>query len=269
MEKERINNPLMEFYRQVYRYSKRWDGKASLDGKRVIVYCEQGFGDIIQFLRYIKTLKGTGCYTILAIPCELHPLLSGVEGVDEFFDKNCSVLPKHDFHVLSLSLPFLLGAEEISSQPYISYDVKADLGGYSKGTKIGIAWEGSPDHPKNLDRCCPLKKFKTLIEDDTTLFMLQNKIHLTELVEDVDFDIFSIPIKDFGDTASLINAVDFVVTVDTSILHLAGAMGKRTYGIMGTELDPRWNVSNWYESVSLLTGEWDHLFHVINTCRNR
>lgn len=263
METERINNPVMEFYRNVYRYSNRWDGKQSLTGKRVIVYFEQGFGDIIQFLRYVKPLKETGCYTILAIPQELHPLLSGVEGVDEFFDKNSSVLPKHDFHTLSLSLPFLLDIKEISSKPYVKYDVKADLGDYDRGTKIGIAWEGSPDHPKNLDRCCHLKEFKNLINDDTCLFMLQNKIHLQELVNDVDFDIYSIPIKDFGDTASLINAVDFVVTVDTSILHLAGAMGKRTYGIMGTELDPRWKIGNWYDSVTLLTGEWENSLRII------
>lgn len=269
MKYERINNPLMEFYRQVYRYSNRWDGTTSLNGKKVIVYCEQGFGDIIQFLRYIKALKQTGCHTILAIPNELHPLLSGIDGVDEYFDKNCSILPKHDYHILSLSLPFLLGIKEIPTQPYVSYQVVANLESYNKGVKIGIAWEGSPDHPKNLDRCCPLKKFKALLEEDTTLFMLQNKIHLPELVEDVDFDIYSIPIKDFGDVASLINAMDFVVTVDTSILHLSGAMGKRTYGIMGTEIDPRWNVDSWYDSVSLLTGEWDDLFKIVNTCRKR
>lgn len=267
MENDRISNPLMEFYRHVYYFSKQWNGKSSLNNKKVIVYCEQGYGDVIQFLRYIKPLKETGCHTIVAAPKELHPLLPHIKGIDEYFDKHSSLLPDHDYHVLSLSLPFLLKETEVPSEPYIDYQEKANLEEYSKGIKIGIAWEGSPEHPKNLDRCCYLKKFKTLLQEDTTLFMLQNKINLPELVDGVDFDIYSIPIKDFGDTASLINAVDFVVTVDTSILHLAGAMGKRTYGIMGTELDPRWRVANWYDSVSILTGEWDDLFTIIQNCR--
>lgn len=272
-ERERIKNPLMEFYRHVYSFSKRWNGKDSLLDKKVIVYCEQGFGDIIQFLRYIKPLKERGCEVTLHIPEALHPILSGVEGVDHFFDKQSSVLPKHDYHILSLSLPFLLGIEEISSAPYINYTKTADLDNAdfeNKGINVGIAWEGSPEHPKNIDRCCPLKHFGILLEDKMNLFMLQNKVNLEDLIEDVNFDIYSIPINDFGDTASLINAMDFVVTVDTAILHLAGAMGKRTYGILGSDPDPRWKVANWYDSVTLLQSDsWEHLFSIIKECRNK
>jgi ADP-heptose:LPS heptosyltransferase len=261
MEQERINNPVMEFYRHVYKYSKRWNGKESLLNKKIILYCEQGYGDIIQFLRYIKPLKETGCHVTLAIPTELHPILSGVEGVDGFFDKQCSVLPKHDFHILSLSLPFLLKQIDIPTEPYVTFDKKADLEEHVKKRKIGIAWEGSPDHPKNFDRCCPLRHFKALLKDNnTSLFMLQNKVYMPQLTEGVDFDIYGIPISDFGDTASLINAVDFVVTVDTSILHLAGAMGKHTFAVLGPEKDPRWEVSTWYDSVTLLSGKWEDIF---------
>lgn len=259
---DRVKNPVMEFYRHVYSFSKHWNGKDCLENKTVIVYCEQGYGDIIQFLRYINPLKELGCEVILHIPTALFPLLKGIS----YFDKQSSVLPKHDYHILSLSLPFLLDIKEISSEPYIEYDKKADLSDF-KGTKIGIAWEGSLDHPKNVDRCCPLKYFKILLEDDVTFFMLQNKINVP--VDDVDLPIYSIPINDFGDTASLINAVDFVVTVDTSILHLAGALGKRTYGILGTDPDPRWSVGNWYNTVTLLQGEWENILTIIQTCRKK
>jgi ADP-heptose:LPS heptosyltransferase len=269
MEQERIKNPVMEFYRHVYRYSKRWDGKESLEGKVVCVYCEQGYGDIIQFLRYLKPLKERGCKVIVAAPEALHPLLYSIEGVDDFYDKQCSVLPKHDLHILSLSLPFLLDVKEIPSSPYVKYNKQADLEEYSKGTKIGIAWEGSPEHPKNQDRCCLLKHFKVLLEKDVTLFMLQNKVYISDLVKEVDFPIYSIPINNFGDTASLINAVDFVVTVDTSILHLAGAMGKRTYGILGVDADPRWSVGKWYDTVTLLQGNWEDTLNIVRFCRNK
>jgi len=269
LEQERIKNPMMEFYRHVYHYSKRWNGKESLAGKHVIVYCEQGYGDVIQFLRYLKPLKAEGCEVTVAAPEAIHPLLKGIEGVDNIFDKQCSVLPKHDLHILSLSLPFLLGLTEIPSEAYIKCDETADLEEYDKGVKIGIAWEGSPEHPKNLDRCCMLKSFQILLEEGVSLFMLQNKVYLPQLVEGVDFPLYSIPIKNFGDTASLINAVDFVVTVDTSILHLAGAMGKRTYGLLGTDPDPRWKVGKWYDSVTLLEGEWDFMLYIIRSCRNK
>ncbi len=270
LEMERIKNPVMEFYRHVYSFSKRWNGTSSLDGKKVIVYCEQGYGDIIQFLRYIKPLKALGCEVFLHAPVPLHPLLNFVEGVDHFFDKQCSILPQHDFHILSLSLPFLLGMKEVPSEPYMFYPKIEDLKEHKGKVNIGIAWEGSPEHPKNFDRCCPLKHFGTLVEEDTKLFMLQQTIHLKELTQDVSFDLFGAYIGDFGDTAALINAVDFVVTVDTSILHLAGAMGKRTYGILSNDPDPRWSVANWYDSVTLIQSDlWENVFNVIKTCRKR
>jgi len=268
IEQERINNPVMEYYRHVYSFSKKWNGKQSLENKKVIVYCEQGYGDIIQFLRYIKPLKSRGCEVCLHIPKELHPLMPYVQGVDTFLDKQNSILPQHDYHILSLSLPFLLDIKEISSEPYIDYKNKINLEEKEGCINIGIAWEGSPEHSKNLDRCCPLKHFKILLKDNVNLFMLQDKIYMPQLVEDVDFDLYSININDFGDTASLINSMDFVVTVDTSILHLSGAMGKRTYAILGEDPDPRWQIAHWYDSVTLLSsGSWEYLLNIINNCR--
>jgi ADP-heptose:LPS heptosyltransferase len=263
-EQERISNPLMEYYRHVYHFSPTWNGKDSLAGKTVIIYCEQGFGDTIQMMRWIPALKEHGCNVILHAPKELHPILECLN-VD-LLEKNNSNLPKHDYHILSLSLPFRLGVG-VPQEPYIKYSRKADVSNCDADVKIGIAWEGSPEHPKNLDRCCPLKHFKTLINPGTALFMLQNKINLPELVEDVDFDVYSTEIKDFGDTAALINAMDFVVSIDTAVLHLAGAMGKRTYGILSKEPDPRWSIINWYESTTLISGEWDQSFAILMSCK--
>lgn len=272
LENARIKNPLMEFYRHTYSFSKRWDGKSSLENKRIILYCEQGNGDIIQFLRYIPNLTLHGCNIIVAAPKPIHPLLECIDGVDEVFEKQSSILPKHDYHILSLSLPFLLDIKDIDRSPYIHYKKVADLEEHKDSIKIGIAWEGSPDHPRNTDRCCPLKHFKILMEDNVKFFMLQNKICLENLLEDVDdnFPLYGIPINDFGDTASLINAMDFVVSVDTAALHLAGALGKRTYGVLGAEADPRWKVANWYDSVTLIQSDpWEVGFHMIKEGRMR
>lgn len=262
MEKERISSPQMEYYRYVYYFSKRWNGKDSLFGKNVIIYCEQGYGDIIQMMRYIPKLKETGCNVILHAPVALHPVLGCLDV--ELFDKTDPRLPTHDYHILSLSLPFLLDTLEISPKPYLTYDNKAELEGVEK---IGIAWEGSPAHPKNTDRCCPLKHFGLLLRPGTMLYMLQDKVYSPFFVEGVDFDVYSIPVKDFGDTASMINAVDFVVTVDTAVLHLAGAMGKRVYGLLHNDPDPRWAVGKWYENVTLLQGDWANSFAILASCR--
>lgn len=266
LEKIRITNPAMEFYRHVYRHSKKWDGVLSLSGKKVLIYCEQGYGDIIQFLRYIKPLKEQhGCEVTLHIPTSLHPLMPYLEGVDHFLDKQCSILPKHDFHILSLSLPFLLREEDVSCKAYLFCDKITDLEEKKDDFNIGIAWEGSPQHPKNFDRCCPLKHFGKLLSPGVNLFMLQNKIHDEQFTEGVDFDIYGVPIENFEDTAALINAVDIVVTVDTSVLHLAGAMGKKTFAVLGANPDPRWDVKEWYESVVLMKNKsWEECMLMIN-----
>jgi hypothetical protein len=263
LEQERVKNPLMEYYRHVYHFSPKWNGKDSLAGKTVIVYCEQGFGDIIQMVRWIPALKEQGCNVILHAPAAIHPVLQCLD-VD-LLDKNDPKLPKHNYHILSLTLPFRLGVG-IPPAPYLKYDRIADVSDCDAKIKIGIAWEGSPEHPKNIDRCCPLKHFGILLEPGTALFMLQNKIHLPELTEGVDFDLYGSEIKDFGDTAALMNAMDLIVSVDTSILHLAGALGKRAYGILHEDADPRWKIANWYDSVSLLQGDYQSSLAILKTC---
>lgn len=248
LEQERIKSPLMEYYRHVYAFSKRWNGKDDLTDKTVILYMEQGYGDCIQFLRFVEPLKERCKEVILHAPKALHPLLNNFK----YFDKHIPDLPDHDYHILSLSLPFLLDTE-ISPKSYIEYDKITEV---EKGLNVGIAWEGSPEHPKNLDRCCPLKHFKVL--DNVNLFMLQDKIYLPELLDEAeDLTLYGTEINDFGDTAALINAMDFVISVDTSILHLAGAMGKKTYGLLSSDPDPRWEIANWYDSVTLLKGTWE------------
>ena len=258
---DRIFSPKMAFYRHVYKNSVRWDGKKSLSGKRVVVYFEQGLGDSIQFARYISHLKQMGCYLILQVNTELHRLFL-MMGADEVIDKNNMSLPEHDYHVLSMSLPFLL--RFVCTKPYIKID-KTNSIGFS-GTKVGIAWEGNPTHTNNLERSCPLKYFKNIPAD--VLFKLQKFIYLSEFAKDVDFKVYGSDVSDFYDTACYINDLDYVVTVDTSILHLSAAMGKKTFGLLSYNHDHRWDVLKWYRNLHLLTqdapGDWQSVFNQLN-----
>lgn len=254
----------MEYYRHVYHFSKRWDGKASLQGKDVIVYCEQGYGDIIQFLRYVYPLKQLGCKVFVHAPKALHPLLPYVDGVDEVLDKENPKLPPHDYHILSLSLPEKLKLTTIPTAPYIRYPYSAEIDGHWK-YKIGIAWEGAVQNAMNERRSCPLKHFGALLTPDTGLFMLQKEVISPQFSQDVNFDIFGMNIEHFGHVADLINAMDYVVTVDTAVLHLAGAMGKRTYGLLCPDADPRWGVAKWYDTVTLLKSDnWAMMLATVN-----
>lgn len=255
----RIVHPKMEYYRYVFRHSKRWNRE---ENKRVIVYCEQGYGDIIQFSRYIPYLKDRCSEVILYCPKALHRLFEQFDC--QLTDKKVEDLPPHDFHVLSLSLPFVLDKWDITA-PYIQVAETEETPICFKNlVKIGVAWEGNQNNEMSPLRDCPYSYFKSLISDNSALFMLQRGSD--SLTDDLlnEIPINGIQINDFYDTARLINAMDIVVSVDTAVLHLAGAMGKPTFGLLSHQPDYRWSISNWYDSVTLIkqkkTDDWDKVF---------
>lgn len=261
---ERYNNKLMEYYRDTFRNSRRLlSGLNNLDDKHLVIYCEQGAGDAIQLLRYIPLLP-TKHITICCVSA-LHRLIQSQWNVSvmDKFDPN---LPDHDYHILSMDLPILFG--RIPPSPYIFIDeVMPDTLTYQN--RIGISWEGNPNNPLNKRRSCPLAYFKQL---EGTLFCLQPQTYLKELLVGCeDMTLLAEPISDFYDTAKMINSMDKIVTVDTSILHLAGAMGKETYGLLSKPCDPRWgkrsDTTLWYQSVRLLRqksrGDWESVFDLV------
>jgi len=258
MKDDRLDDPRMDYYKEVFKDSIRWHqegfrpyGPEATD-KRVIVYGEQGFGDIIQFARYIPVLKEKfaerNFQFSFYVPKDLHRLFECL-GVT-LLDKDDPNLPDHDFHVLAMDLPFLLQVIDVKF-PYLTVNETAEVDPVPEGVKrIGIAWEGNPNHTNSEHRDCPLKYFKCLDHELIHLYMLQKEAHDPRLLEGAeDMNLYGYEIKDFYDTAKLINAMDAVVTVDTSVLHLAGAMNKLTYALLPQERDPRWDVHNWYHSV--------------------
>jgi len=269
---DRLLNPAMEYYKHVYRDSTRWTPeKGNLEGKTVIVYGEQGYGDVIQFARYLPLLKQRGAIVHYHCPKVLHRAFGSL-GVG-LLDKDVPDLPEHDYHILSLSLPFVLEQQRTLDFPYLKVDEKADLGNEpSEIKRIGVCWEGSPDNQLGNARNCPLKHFRMLECPYTKLVMLQKEIHTASLLDGCeDMDLYGYQIDDFYDTATVINSLDMVVTVDTAVLHLAGALGKLTYGILNVDHDPRWDIETWYPSVVLVKlkkhNDWPAAFRtVIHMC---
>jgi hypothetical protein len=253
---DRLKDERMQYYHSLYKNSPKWDGKG-LAGKKIIIYCEQGLGDIIQMFRYVENVQNHGRpHITLHCPQELGVLLKTHSWIDEIIDKTVEKLPDHDCHALSFSLPILLDDPKTRDKYITLEDTNKDIDEI-EGKKIGIAWEGNQTWD-GKDKGIFLKFFKPL-EKTGQLFILQKNwtSKYTQDAEDMDFS--GTELNDFIDTAKLINSMDAIVTVDTCILHLAGALNKKTYGLLDQEHDPRWDVKHWYKSVKLLkvAGPWD------------
>ena len=272
--------PQMKKFQKEYGDKERWDGKSDLAGKKIVVYCEQGAGDLIQFVRFLKNLLSKNCEILLHVPEKMENLFAISN------ERNIKIATSHsdeeyDYHCSIMSLPYLLSIESVESKPYIMQNNKIDLSEYSNYFKVGIVWGGNPQHPNDLNRSCPLRFFKPLSEiPGVKLFGIQkdlrkrayphhpDPIDLTFGCEDMNIVDMSNFLKDFNDTAAVIEELDLVITVDTAILHLAGAMGKKTWALIPYNPDWRWllegNSTDWYPSMRLFRqdsfGDWASVF---------
>ena len=251
-----------------------WLGAENLTGKTILVHAEQGLGDTLQFCRYIKLLKSLGPKVIFEVQKPLAKLLADLDGVDVLVAKG-ERLPSFDFHCPLLSLPLALKTKEDSvpaTGKYISVPSERQarwseaLG--KAGFKIGICWKSGET---NEARSIPLELFHPIAKiDGVRLISLHKGKGESELanvpsemkVETLgpDFDATGA----FLDTAAVIACCDLVITVDTSVAHLAGALSAETLIALPFEPDWRWMVrrsdSPWYPSVTLFrqlsVGDW-------------
>ncbi|CAM3690408.1 tetratricopeptide repeat protein [Polynucleobacter arcticus] len=253
---------LQETARGIHRPT--WHGEV-LRGKTILLYSEQGYGDSIQFCRYVKLVSELGAKVILEVQEPLVSLLSNLEGVSQVFVKG-EIPPNHDYQCALLSLPriFKTTIDTISSPgKYIECDSRLATQWQKRlGTRvrprIGIAWRGNRKHlndgnrnilvgdllrslPKNFDY---VSLQKEMIDEDE--IALRDYPHLLR---------FEADLQSFSDTAALINCLDLVITVDTSIAHLSCALGKTTYILLSSPPDWRWLLersdSPWYSSAKL------------------
>lgn len=271
------------------RYKKpRWDGKSSLRSKRVLVGNEQGQGDAIMLFRYMKHLKEAGAYIIMDIQNTLVNLFKHTGLVDEFVPfivhendpkPTFGELPPYDIAISMWSLMYHFDPELTNEYnfPYLSSpDLNPLLDyGFENKKKIGICWAGNHRLPTDDSRSCPLRHFKTLATPENQLFGLQKGLMVREwhnfeqattinLLYGVDFpwhDLM-VGVKDFSETAAIVRELDVIVTVDTALAHLAGAMGTPTILLVSAETDWRWQRS-WYPSMIIekqkTVGDWEEL----------
>ncbi len=261
----------------------RWDGSSFKD-KRLFVHSEQGMGDTLQFIRYLPLVKSLGGTVIFETYGPLFNLLKGFPGVDELVElaPDRSLPEKCDFHVPLMSLAHVFGTTIHtipSSLPYIfSSHKKADqwkacING--KEFKVGIVWAGKPEHENDQNRSCMLEHFTVLAGiPGLKLCGLQKgagtrqTASLDEKMHMINFDAELI---DFSDTAAAIENLDLIISVDTAVAHLAGAMGKPVWTLLPFAPDWRWmlerNDSPWYPTMRLFRqknhGDWDSVFKLI------
>jgi tetratricopeptide (TPR) repeat protein len=252
-----------------------WLGEQEVTGKSVLLHAEQGFGDTIQFCRYATLLAQRGARVVLEVQPALCSLLSGLAGVERVVARG-DALPEFDFHcpLLSLPLAFRTTLETIPALvPYLapspskvdSWRARVPAG----GTKIGLAWSGSRTHGNDCNRSITPDRLAPLLECGATVVSLQKELCDDDrqwLAAHPEVRHFGDNFSSFADTAALISLLDVVISVDTAVAHLAGAMGRPVWILLPViGVDWRWMLgredSPWYPSARLFRqcaiGGWD------------
>jgi hypothetical protein len=258
-----------------------WRNDADLSGKALLAYSEQGFGDTIQFVRYLEFFKDRNCRVIVAVHKVLAPLLkeNGIEVV-ECDDKIVpgETFPPFDHHCSLLDMPLAFGTtlDTIpASIPYLAAPCDriaawgALLGERTK-PRIGLAWSGNAAHAHDLSRSIRLDTLLPIMVDRYEWFSLQKfvRIYDNDALRGSPLRDVSERLNDFADSAALISHLDVVITVDTSIAHLAGALGKPVWIMLPFNPDFRWlrdrDDSPWYPTAKLFRqttdGAWAGVF---------
>jgi Flp pilus assembly protein TadD len=255
-----------------------WDG-SPLNGQTILIYGDHGFGDTLQFIRYVPLVQKRGGHVIVAVREPLARVITSCAGVEAVIPEG-AVLPDFSVYIPAMSLPRIFGTTLATVPAAVPY-LEADLGlserwrsemGREPGFRIGIAWQGNPAHARDRQRSFPLSQFEAIARlEGVRLFSLQKDFG-TEQIASVAtrFAVTDLASRqtDFMDTAAIMKNLDLVISADTSIVHLAGALGVPVWVALGFESDWRWLLdrddSPWYPTMRLFRqarpGEWDDVF---------
>ena len=251
-----------------------WRGE-SLAGRTILVHTEQGFGDTLQFIRFMPALAAQGARVLFSCPPEMMRLMEGFPGIAMNLVHGAPMPGVVDFHLPVLSLPHRLGVtlETLPrAVPYLSpsQGVPGPAIERPAGTRlaVGIAWAGNPKHLNDANRSMPLEQFFALADiQGVELYSLQKGARAADLAT-VGFDAVARDldpgIADFADLAAAIMRLDLVVSVDSAPVHLAGALGKPAFVLLPARGDWRWmrsrDDSPWYPTLHLFRqraiGDW-------------
>ena len=251
-----------------------WRGEA-IDGKTILLHSEQGFGDAIQFCRYAPLVAARGCRVILEVDKRLRDLMASLAGVSQIVTAG-ETLPDFDLHcpLLSLPLAFDTQLETIPAEtpylrapPYKRAEWDARLG-TKRSCRVGLAWSGNAAHKRDELRSIELSALLPLLNTGATIVSVQKDLRSADAaVLDGHRDIVQVAdaVADFADTAALVSNLDLIITVDTSIAHLAGALGQPVWILLPYLPDWRWLLdrdnSPWYPTARLFRQDqarsWD------------
>lgn len=250
-----------------------WDG-SDLRGRSILLHAEQGFGDTIQFARYVTLVKqrGAGQIFVLTQP-ELQSLIGAMPGIDLTVSDE-ELLPPFDLHCPLPGLPLRLKtslATIPASIPYLAGSptrieyFKRKLG-HGSSRRVGLAWAGRPEHQNDLMRSITLSQLAPLAQTPNVRWISLQKGRTAIEAANSGIPLYDLTadLEDFSDTAALIANLDLVIAVDTAVAHLAGAMGKPVWVLLPFVPDWRWMLerddSPWYPTMQLFrqpqAGDW-------------
>jgi len=252
-----------------------WSGQ-DLHGRTILLRSEQGVGDVIQFIRYAPHVKALGATVVLQLRKNIGELAKGFPGVDRIVAPG-EALPDFDFYIHLMTLPRVFGTEinTIPAQvPYLHPErsrvarwgqrLRAD-----EAFKVGLAWAGDPGHLRDRYRSIPLAVLASLADvDGVQFYSLQKGVQAEQIRSAPAFgSIIDLgpDLHDFADTAAVLSELDLLICVDTSVAHLAGALGKPVWVLVPTPADWRWledrTDSPWYPTMRLFRqakqGDWE------------
>ena len=260
-----------------YRFQQpRWDG-SDPSGKTILLMNEQGLGDTIHFVRYATLLAKRGAKTIVACPPVLRAVIETVQGVDGVVDDKAvgggtvtgGDVPQFDFYAPLSSLPGLFKttlATIPARVPYISADPqrverwRERLAGDAGNFKVGIVWAGTAAHVNDRSRSAPLAAFAPLAGiEGVTFYSLQKGPPAAQIASPpAGMKVVALgdELRDFADTAALLEVLDLLISVDTSVVHIAGALARPVWTLLAAGPDWRWMLdredSPWYPTMRLL-----------------
>lgn len=259
-----------------------WRGDEPLEGKTILVHAEQGFGDTLQFCRYAPLLAARGARVVLEVQPALKALMASLEGPAQVVARG-ELLPGFDYQCPLLGLPHAFGTtlETIPRHtPYLRADAQrvaqwANLLGAraEKRLRVGLAWAGNPEHKNDHNRSIDFARFAPWFELDIEWVSLQKAVreHDEALLAHAPVLRFDDEPGDFADTAALMTSLDLVISVDSAVAHLAGALGRPLWVLLPEPPEWRWmrarDDSPWYPGARLFRqrapGQWTSVIDAV------
>jgi tetratricopeptide (TPR) repeat protein len=258
-----------------------WQGEP-LTGRTILIHAEQGLGDTLHMVRYLRLVWQRGPKAVV-LECQPPLLRLLTHSLGQLVDRvvpQGDVLPHFDTHVPTFNLPRLLGTMSVQQipgdVPYLHTEParvaqwrdRLNAASPGRALRVGIVWQGNPENKEDKRRSVTLGQFEILNIPDVKLFSLQKGYGRDQLADFSHIVDLGSELSDFADTAAVLQNLDLVITIDTAVAHLAGALGRTAWVVLPFVPDWRWSLQRsdcaWYPSLRLFrqsrAGDWGEVF---------